>query len=109
MRAATCRKEITPTGKYFPCQLMGHAIRTDAAVGIMDPLWATAVLLEIEKTKLVWVTVELIGLERDYTEKLQKTIAEKYEIPKENITICYVHTHSAPEYVVCTASMQLPG
>ena len=98
MRAATCRKEITPTGKFFPCQLMGHAIRTDAAVGIMDPLWATSILLEIGETKLVWVTVELIGLDRDYTEKLQKTIAEKYGMQKDNIVICFVHTHSAPEY-----------
>ena len=98
MRAATCRKEITPTGKFFPCQLMGHAIRTDAAVGIMDHLWATSILLEIGETKLVWVTVELIGLDRDYTEKLQKTIAEKYGMQKDNIVICFVHTHSAPEY-----------
>ena len=71
---STCRKEITPQGKFFPCYLMGHAIRTDPAEGIMDPLWATALVLEAEGERFVWVTVELIGLERDYTERLQAEI-----------------------------------
>lgn len=95
---STCRKEITPQGKFFPCYLMGHAIRTDPAEGIMDPLWATALVLEAEGERFVWVTVELIGLERDYTERLQAEIEKKYGIPPERTNICFVHTHSAPEY-----------
>ena len=95
---STCRKEITPQGKFFPCYLMGHAIRTDPAEGIMDPLWATALVLEAEGGRFVWVTVELIGLERDYTERLQAEIEKKYGIPPERTNICFVHTHSAPEY-----------
>lgn len=98
MRVSTCRKEITPKGRFFPCHLMGHAIRTEAAVGILDPLWATALLLEEGNVRLVWVTVELIGLERDYTDNLRKTIAEKYGVEEEFINIAFVHTHSAPEY-----------
>ena len=80
---STCRKEITPQGKFFPCYLMGHAIRTDPAEGIMDPLWATALVLEAEGERFVWITVELIGLERDYTERLQAEIEKKYGIPPE--------------------------
>lgn len=98
MKVSTCRREITPKGEFFPCYLMGHAIRTAPATGILDPLWATALLLEAEGVKLLWITVELIGLERDYTEKLQEIIEEKYHISKENISICFIHTHSAPEY-----------
>lgn len=98
MKAAACRKEITPAGEFFPCYLMGHAIRTEPAEGILDPLWTTAVLLEVESIKLLWITVELIGLERGYTERLRETIGKKYAIPKDNINISFIHTHSAPEY-----------
>lgn len=98
MKVSTCRKEITPKGAYFPCYLMGHAIRTEQAEGIMDPLWASALLLEIETERLVWVTVELIGLERSFTEALAAEISARHEIPPEHINICVTHTHSAPEY-----------
>lgn len=100
MKVSTYRCEITPTGKFFPCYLMGHAIRTEPAEGIMDKLWATALLLEVDGERLLWVTVELIGLEKSYTDSLRAEFAEKYGIAAENINISYVHTHSAPEYMM---------
>ena len=63
----------------------------------MNPLWTTALRWEIDGDNLIWVTVELIGLERSYTEGIAQEISLKYNIPKENITICFTHTHSAPE------------
>ncbi len=98
MKVSTCRKEITPEGEYFPCSLMGHAIRTEKAVGIMDRLWTTALLLEIEQVKLLWITVELIGLEREFTDQIKARITERFDVPEENINICFTHTHSAPAY-----------
>jgi hypothetical protein len=98
MRVSTCRREITPDGKYFPCYLMGHAIRTELATGILDKLWTTAIAIDDEGVLLVWVTVELIGLEREYTDRLKKRISEKHHVDRDNINICFVHTHSAPEY-----------
>lgn len=98
MKVSTGRKEITPKGAFFPCYLMGHSIRTAQAEGILDPLWAVALLLEVDDVRLLWVTVELIGLERSYTQKLREMIAKKHQIPEEHISICFIHTHSAPEY-----------
>lgn len=98
MKAITFKKEITPTGKYFPCYLSGHAIRTDQATGIMHQLWTTALLLSVEDTKILWITVELIGLNREYTDTIRKEINEKYGISTDAIYINYIHTHSAPEY-----------
>lgn len=100
LKVSTCRKEITPRGKFFPCYLMGHAVRTQPAAGILDPLWATALVLEADGVPFVWVTVELIGLDRDYTENLQAEIQKRYSIPPERVNICFVHTHSAPEYQI---------
>ena len=98
MKVSTYKVEITPTGKYFPCYLSGHAIRTEIATGIMHQLWTSALVLDIDDEKIVWVTVELIGLNRDYTDALRTEIAKRYGVAKEAIYINYVHTHSAPEY-----------
>lgn len=98
MKVSTYKIEITPRGKFFPCYLSGHAIRTEKAVGIMHQLWVSALLLSIDDSKMLWITVELIGLNRDYTDNLRKTISERYNIAKDAIYINYIHTHSAPEY-----------
>ena len=98
MKVSTYKIEITPSGKFFPCYLSGHAIRTEKAVGIMHQLWTNALLLSMDGSKMLWITVELIGLNRDYTDNLRKTISERYDIDRDAIYINYVHTHSAPEY-----------
>lgn len=98
IEVTTSRREITPRGKFFPCYLMGHAIRTEPAQGIMDPLWATALLLNVDGKRFLWVSVELIGLEREYTQRLQREIQQKYGIDPQQVNISFVHTHSAPEY-----------
>lgn len=64
MKVSTYRSEITPTKEFLPCYLSGHAIRTELSNGIINPLWATALVLDIDGTKLVWVSVELIGLDK---------------------------------------------
>ena len=98
MKVSTYKIEITPSGKFFPCYLSGHAIRTEKAVGIMHQLWTNALLLSMDGSKMLWITVELIGLNRDFTDNLRKTISERYDIDRDAIYINYVHTHSAPEY-----------
>ena len=98
MKAATSQREITPKGRFFPCHLMGHAIRTQEADGILDPLWATALLLETEGIRLLFISVELIGLEREYTDRLRQILAGRYGLPEKHIQISFIHTHSAPEY-----------
>lgn len=98
MKVSTFRKEITPTEKYLPCYLSGHAIRTDLSNGIIDPLWATSLVLDVDGVKLVWISVELIGLDKEYTDMIRAYIQEKYDVDKNLINVGYVHTHSAPEY-----------
>ena len=98
MKVSASRKEITPKGSFFPCHLMGHAIRTQEAQGILDPLWAVSLLLEVEGVRLLWISVELIGLERDYTDRLREILSRRHGLSKEQINISFIHTHSAPEY-----------
>ena len=98
LKVSTYRKEITPTEKFMPCYLCGHAIRTEKAEGIIDPLWVTSLVLDVDGTKIVWVSVELIGLEKAFTDKIRKMVSEKYDVDINLVNINYVHTHSAPEY-----------
>ncbi|TQI68347.1 neutral/alkaline non-lysosomal ceramidase N-terminal domain-containing protein [Clostridium sp. KNHs216] len=98
MKVSTYRTKITPEGKFFPCYLMGHAIRTKPATGILDDLWATALVLEVDGEHLVWVTVELIGLTREFTDRIRSAISQKYGAAVDAVTVSFTHTHSAPEY-----------
>ena len=98
MRVSTYKNKITPTGEFFPCYLSGHAIRHQLADGVIDELWTTVLLLQQDTTLLVWITIDLIGLNRDWTNHLKHTIASKYNIPNSNINIAFIHTHAAPEY-----------
>ena len=98
MKVSTYRSEITPTKEFLPCYLSGHAIRTELSNGIINPLWATALVLDIDGTKLVWVSVELIGLDKVYTDVIRNQIQDKYGVDINLIIIDFVHTHSAPEY-----------
>lgn len=98
VKAASAARTITPTGEFFPCYLMGHAIRTDLATGVLDDLWATALVLDVEDVRAVFVSVELIGLERDYTDRLRAQIAGRCAADIDAVHIDFVHTHAAPEY-----------
>ncbi len=98
MKIASAKKRITPESRFLPCYLCGHAIRTGQSKGIMDELNTEALVLKDEKTILIFVSFDLIGMDRDHNEALRNKIAAKYNVPFENINIAFVHTHSAPEY-----------
>ena len=98
LKISTARNEITPTDKFMPCYLCGHAIRTELSTGIMDPLWVSAMVLDVEDTKMLWVTIELIGLEKKFTDRLREYVSNKYHVDFNLINISYIHSHSAPEY-----------
>lgn len=97
IRVATATRCITPEGDFFPCYLCGHAIRTELATGILSDIWATALLLEVDGVLSVTVTIELIGLEREYTNDLRARIAQATGAAFDLVHVDFVHTHSAPE------------
>ena len=98
MQISSSRTRITPEGPFFPCYLLGHAIRTEKATGVADDLWATALVLKIEETTLIWVTVDLAGFSKTASDHLRAELSHQYSVAKEAITISFTHTHSGPEY-----------
>ena len=96
MQISSSRTRITPEGPFFPCYLLGHAIRTEKALGVADDLWASALVLKVEETTLIWVSVDLAGLSKMESDRLRSELAHRYSVAKEAITISFTHTHSGP-------------
>ena len=109
LHIASSRRCITPVGPYFPCYLCGHAMRTEKAIGIKDDLFVSVHRLLIDKTTLIFVSIELIGQTKASTDLLKDEISHQYAIDPDHINISFVHTHSAPEYAMESPFGHGPG
>ena len=113
MRISTNKKRITPEGKFLPCYLCGHAIRTGIGKGVADELYTEAMVLKVDHQTLIFVSFDLIGMDKEVNDELRTELSEKYDVPYENINIGFVHTHSAPEYsrtgIFGRVSRAIPG
>ena len=113
MRISTSKKRITPEGKFLPCYLCGHAIRTGIGKGVADELYTEAMVLKVDHQILIFVSFDLIGMDKEVNEELRTELSKKYDVPYENINIGFVHTHSAPEYsrtgIFGRVSRAIPG
>ncbi len=92
---ATAKVSITPAE---PCYLCGHAMRTELSTGVRDELECTALVLKLGDQILIWESFELAGLDKELSDEMRRLIKIKYDLPLQNITLSFVHTHSGPEF-----------
>ena len=92
---ATTKVSITPAE---PCYLCGHAMRTELSTGVRDELECTALVLKVGDQILIWESFELAGLDQELSNEMRRLINIKYNLPLQNITLSFVHTHSGPEF-----------
>ncbi len=97
MRISTGRRCITPSGPYFPCYLLGHAIRVDKALGVYDELWCTAYRVIVDEETMIWVSLELGNYNKSQSDEIRDYLSKEYDVKKDLINISFVHTHSGPE------------
>jgi neutral ceramidase len=93
IKLETARIDITPTE---PVDLAGFIARTQPMVGIHDPLYASALVIEQGENKFVYIVCDLLNLSRPGVAYLREQIHEKTGIPAKNIMISCTHTHSGP-------------
>jgi len=62
---------------------------------IHDELYARCLVLDNDKTKLVFVICDSLGIAREACDAVKKIIHEKTGIPVENMLIAATHTHSS--------------
>lgn len=94
MRAQIGKVEITPNE---PCYLCGHAIRLDLSQGVMDPLFVSALIIEDDEKKSVFLSYDLILIDEELSTKIKSVVAKEVRCNEENIIVSFIHTHAAPE------------
>lgn len=92
LKAAQMKTKITPEGRFFPPMMPnGHW-----AENFADDQYASVLILEKNGTKLVWICLDVIGMDEDFSTKTRERISESLSIPIEHINIGYTHSHCAP-------------
>lgn len=93
-RAGLAAVVITPEQ---PMWMSGYASRTAPAEGKDTDLWAKALVLEDPSgRRLVLVTLDLVGIDRDLSQELCRVVMRKHRLPREAIILSVSHTHCGP-------------
>jgi|KBSSwiStaDraftv2_1062776.scaffolds.fasta_scaffold37474_2 neutral ceramidase len=74
--------------------MQGYGIRY--AEGINDPLFASALAAGDDRLSWLLLSVDSIGLDRSFTNRLRTALASRFELAPSAITIACSHTHSGP-------------
>jgi len=92
--ASAVQIDITPPVGVW---LEGYMERQEPSVGVHDPLLAQLLLLRRGPTQAVaLLSLDLIGVRLDFTERVRGGIAKATGIPAQNILLACSHTHSGP-------------
>jgi len=91
IRVSAAELKITPYGHDFT--LVGPMVK---GTGVYDDLFARAIILNHNKTDFAIITMDLVGLDIEMTDKIRDAVRHEMKIPAENVMINYSHTHSAP-------------
>lgn len=87
--------DITPE-KIDDCELIGFNRADSTARGILHPLKAQVLILQSNIQINCLIAVDSIGFSTTLTNRLRDSIAEQLNTHRENIMVCFSHTHSAP-------------
>src|SRR6185503_1120656 len=74
--------------------MQGYGIRY--AEGINDPLFASALAAGDDRLSWLLLSVDSIGLDRSFTNRLRTALASRFELVPSAIIIACSHTHSGP-------------
>ncbi|GAI90376.1 unnamed protein product, partial [marine sediment metagenome] len=93
LRAGTAKVNITPpTGT----ELSGYVLREQPSLGIHDPLYARALVLEHDGHTIALVSCDLLALRDDSVRAIRTIASQQTGIPPSNIMLSCTHTHSGP-------------
>ncbi len=93
-KAGVASTVITPERSMW---MSGYAARTKPSEGKVHDLHAKALALQdAQGTRLVIVTVELLGISRPLRDWLEKEVNRCYKLPPEALLLNASHTHCGP-------------
>ncbi len=95
-KAGVATVVLTPQSNIW---MAGYASRNKPAEGAETQLYGKALALEDNKgTRLVMVTLDLIGVPRTLRKNLEERCAKAYLLPPAGLLLNASHTHSGPEF-----------
>ncbi len=92
--AGVARVNITPKG---PMWLSGYASRSRPYESKLHDLWAKALVLKDSQGRVgVFITLDLIGIDRQTSLVIRRGVMKKYRLKLSQICLATSHTHSGP-------------
>ena len=93
LRAAAVEIDITPP---VGVAMEGYTARKGRSQGIHDPLRAQALLLEAGDRRLLFFSLDLLGISLEITESLRLRLKDELGLDPAGVMIACSHTHAGP-------------
>jgi len=94
-------RDITPR---YPVWAHGYGGRTQESAGVLEPLSLGCLAIASGETRVLIVTLDMIGVRADVCEELYRLIEEETGVGFPNVMIASSHTHFAPALHATTFS-----
>src|SRR4051794_4873075 len=76
------------------CALQGYGLRF--AERVDHPLVASALALGSDGIEWLLISLDLIGVDRTFTDRVRTVVASRLPVARDAITLACSHTHSGP-------------
>jgi len=94
LKGGCAKVNITPPVGVW---LSGYGSRDRPSDGIVDELYAKALVLDGGSKTIAIVSADLLGVPLEITAQIRKRVKEKNGIPEKNVLVCGTHTHFGPK------------
>jgi hypothetical protein len=93
-KAGAAKVDTTPA---MPVRMAGYASRTAPSQGVAHPLAAKALALTDSRGHtVVFVTCDIIGFRRPFTNRVKDRVKAQHGLPAEDIVLLASHNHAGP-------------
>jgi hypothetical protein len=93
LRAGAARIDITPT---VGTDLTGFLARENPSIGVRDPLYVRALVLDDDDRQVAIVSCDLLGFDRELIVEIYDRITLRTGIAASHTLIACTHTHGGP-------------
>lgn len=94
LKGGCAKVNITPPVGVW---LSGYGGRDKPSDGIIDELYARALVLDNGSNGVAIISVDLLWVPLQMTNQVRQILEDKIGIPEQNIMICATHTHFGPK------------
>ena len=91
MQAGAASRNVTPP---VGVAMQGYKLRHADAIN--DPILGSALAVGGDRVEWLLLSIDAIGLDREFTSRIRKTFGERFLLAPSAITIACSHTHSGP-------------